>query len=90
MLGDLDLFSEPLSAGLTFLRIFLSIPFMLDVEELYSGEHVRHRAVKSSTKSVGFLTAPESSRILQKYRGTVGLFIVLNGDPLRNTFWNMA
>eukprot|EP00752_Nemacystus_decipiens_P009899 g8831.t1 len=38
LLGDLDLFSEPTSSALTFLRIFTSIPFMLDVEQIYRGK----------------------------------------------------
>ncbi|CAM9865839.1 unnamed protein product, partial [Hapterophycus canaliculatus] len=37
-LGDLDLFSKPTSSALTFLRIFTSIPFMLDVEHSYRGK----------------------------------------------------
>eukprot|EP00903_Cladosiphon_okamuranus_P013924 g12951.t1 len=38
ILGDLDLFSEPTSSALTFLRMFTSIPFMLDVEQIYRGK----------------------------------------------------
>ncbi|CAM9815125.1 unnamed protein product [Scytosiphon promiscuus] len=37
-LGDLDLFGRPTSSALTFLRIFTSIPFMLDVEHSYRGK----------------------------------------------------
>ena len=39
-LGDLDLFSQPTWSALTFLRIFTSIPFMLDVEQIYGGKKV--------------------------------------------------
>lgn len=39
-LGGLNLFREPTSSFLTFLRIFMSIPFMLDVEELYDDKKV--------------------------------------------------
>lgn len=39
-LGDLDLFSLPASSALTFLRIFTSIPFMLDMEQIYEGKKV--------------------------------------------------
>ncbi|CAN0096267.1 unnamed protein product [Pylaiella littoralis] len=37
LLGDLDLFSYPTSSALTFVRMFTSIPFMLDVEKIYGG-----------------------------------------------------
>eukprot|EP00904_Undaria_pinnatifida_P002590 jgi/Undpi1/12331/HiC_scaffold_5.g02007.m1 len=36
-LADLPLFEEPGSAALTFLRMFMSIPFMLDTEQKYGG-----------------------------------------------------
>lgn len=36
-LGGLPLFDEPGSSALTFLRMFMSIPFMLDTEQKYGG-----------------------------------------------------
>ncbi|CAM9276692.1 unnamed protein product [Ectocarpus sp. 13 AM-2016] len=41
LLSDLDLFDQPASSALTFLRIFTARSFMLDVEEIYGGRPVR-------------------------------------------------
>ncbi|CAM9416819.1 unnamed protein product [Ascophyllum nodosum] len=40
-LNDLGLFTEPLSSALTFLRIYMSIPFMMDLEMIYQKKGVQ-------------------------------------------------
>ena len=40
MLQDLDLFGEPTSSALTFLRIFTARSYMLDVEVIFGGRKV--------------------------------------------------
>lgn len=51
-LGELQLFSEPTSSALTFLRIFMSISFMLDVEELYEGKKVAQLSQRTNVAHV--------------------------------------
>lgn len=40
MLSDLDLFDNPVSSAMTFLRIFTARSFMLDVDKLYDDRGV--------------------------------------------------
>jgi len=66
LLADLELFDEPTSSALTFLRIFTARSYMLDVEVIFGG-----RKARTSCRSALFFVWREcyhSSHVFSVYR----------------------